>query len=349
VATIQDVALRSGVSVSTVSNVLNGRTDRMRKATLERIQSAMSELSYRPSNAARQLKTGLVPVLGLLVPSIANPMFASLTREIEAVAKKKYGYRIFLGNTYRQQDEEKIFLDDLLAHGVRGVVVVSSLAEQSHFQEAIERGMILINYDSRSFVSNSDRINADHISMNNYQAGNIAAGCLIASGCRRIAFATASGKTISRRDKIDGFMAAAEAAGFSESSRVIEGKAKSEYGDSELTELGIELAKNIGAMACRPDGVVAINDMMAIGLIAGFRNCGIRVPEDVSVVGIDDIFLSALVSPAISTVHSPVKEMAKLVVKRLIARMADPALPVEDFLFTPTLVCRESVLTGRKA
>lgn len=103
------------MSVSTVSKLLKGRTDRMREATLERIQRAMRELSYRPSHAARQLKTGLVAVLGLLVPSIANPMFAALAQEIEALARKKYGYRILLGNTYRQQDEERIFLDDLLA------------------------------------------------------------------------------------------------------------------------------------------------------------------------------------------------------------------------------------------
>lgn len=343
-ATIQDVALRAGVSVTTVSNLLNGRTGRMSEATRGRIQLAIDEFNYRPSNAARQLKTGRSCVLGLLVPSIANPMFASLAREVEIVAKKEYGFRILLGNTYRQKEEEIIFLDDLLSHGVRGVIVVSSLADQSHFQEAIDRGLIMINYDRRSLEDNSSRINADNISMNNYQAGNIAAQCLIDAGCQNIAFATASGKTISRRDKIDGFLAAAQSAGLSETTRVIEGQAKSEYGDSELTELGIELAHEIAVMESRPDGVVAINDMMAIGLIAGFRKCGIKVPGDVCLVGIDDMILSALVSPSITTVRPPVQEMANLVVTRLMARLNNPSMPVDDFLFTPTLVQRETVL-----
>lgn len=342
-ATIQDVARRAGVSVSTVSNLLNGRTDRMRKATLDRVQLAIDDLNYRPSSAARQLKTGQSSILGLLVPSIANPMFAALAREVEEFAKKEYGYRIFLGSTYRQKEEEKIFLDDLLSHGVRGVIVVSSLAEQSHFEDAIGRGLIMVNYDLRAVENNADRINADNISMNNYQAGNIAGRCLMEAGCRRVAFATASGKTISRRDKVEGFLAAAQVFGLTENTLVIEGKAKSEYGDSEMAELGMELAREIAVMEDRPDGVVAMNDMIAIGLIAGFRKCGIKVPEDISLVGMDDIFLSALVSPAITTVHAPIKEMAQLLVTRLMLRLADPSMPVDDFLFTPVLVCRESV------
>lgn len=344
-ATIQDVARRSGVSVSTVSNALNGRTDRMRKATLDRIQQAISDLNYRPSSAARQLKTGHAPILGLLVPSIANPMFATLAREVEAVAKRDYGYRILLGNTYRLQEEEKLFLDDLLSHGVKGVVVVSSLAEQSHFQTAIDHGLILINYDRREMEQGSLQLKADNVSMNNYQAGMIAGQCLIDSGCKRIAFLTASGKTNSRRDKIEGFLAAAREAGLGENALVIEGKATSEYGDSEMAELGIHLAQAVAAMDQRPDGVVAINDMMAIGLLAGFRKCGLRVPADISLVGIDDVYLSALMSPAITSVRPPVGEMARLMVSRLMARLANPALPVEEFLFTPELICRESVAT----
>lgn len=343
-ATIHDVAKRAGVSVTSVSNVLNGRTNRMREETLQRIQQAIETLNYLPSAAARQLKTGQAPILGLLVPSIANPMFAMLAREIETVAKREYGYRILLGNTYRQPDEEKLFLNDLLSHGVKGVIVVSSLAEQSHFQDAINRGLILVNYDRRALENSTNKLNADNISMNNYQAGHIAANCLIESGCKNIAFATATaGKTVSRRDKIDGFLAAAKEAGIGIQAQVIEGKSQSTYGDSELAEIGIQLAQKISAMPQRPDGVVAINDMMAIGLMAGLRNCGLRVPDDISLVGIDDIFLSALISPALTSVHPPVSEMANLVVTRLMARLADPSLPAENFLFTPSLVKRESV------
>ena len=342
--TIQDVAFRSGVSVTTVSNLLNGRTERMSQATREKIQAVIAKMNYRPSLAARQLKTGRIPVLGLLVPSIVNPMFAFLAREIEIVAKKKYNYRIFLGNTHRQRTEETVFLDDLLSYGVRGVIVVSSMADQIHFQEAIDRGLNIVHYDCRSLEENASKVKADKVSMDNFQAGKIAARCLIGAGCRRLAFASARGKTTSRRDKIAGFLAAAEEAGLAETACVIEGKAKSAYGDSELTELGKTLAREIAtAPQPRPDGVVAMNDMLAIGMIAGFREEGLRIPDDVSLAGIDDMVFSALVSPAITTVRPPVREMAELTVTRLVARAKDPSMPVDDFLFTPTLVCRQSV------
>jgi DNA-binding LacI/PurR family transcriptional regulator len=345
VATIQDVASHAGVSVTTVSNVLNGRTGRMRQATLETIRSAIAELNYRPSQVARQLKTGRISVLGLLVPSIVNPMFAFFAREVEIVAKKKYGCRVLLGNTYRQRAEETIFLEDLLSYGVRGVIVISSLADQGHFQDAVDRGLSIVNYDCRSLEDSTRKTNADNVSMDNYQAGRIAAQCLIDAGCRHLAFATASGKTTSRRDKISGFLAATREAGLDGSTEVIEGRAKSAYGDTELTELGVDLARKIaGAGPGRhPDGVVAINDMLAIGMIAEFRAQGIRVPDDISLAGIDDMVFSALVSPAITTVRPPVREMAELAVSRLVARMKDPSMPVGDFLFTPTLVRRQSV------
>ncbi len=348
-ATIQDVAQRSGVSVTTVSNLLNGRTERMSKTTLAKVKRAIKALDYRPSLAARQLKTGQAPVLGLLVPSIANPMFATLARETEIAAKKGYGYRVLLGNTYRQREEEIAFLDDLLAHGVRGIIVVSSLVEQSHFQHAIDRGLVIVNHDRRTLEANVGRIDADNISLNNFDAGRMAAQCLLDSGCRRLVFATPAGATISRRDKIDGFLTAVEDAGLTTYPEVVEGKALSAYGDHELTEIGVELAAQIAAMERWPDGVVATNDMLAIGLLAGFRKCGVKVPEDISLVGIDDMILSALVSPAITTVRAPVAEMARLTVDRLMARLADPTLPVQDFLFTPTLVLRESVLIRRNS
>jgi len=320
----------------------------MGKDTLERIELAISELNFRPNRVARQLKTGHAALIGMLVPSIANPMFASLAREVEIAARSEYGYRILLGNTYRQKEEEQVFLDDLLSHGVRGVIVVSSLAEQSHFKTAIDSGLVMVNYDRRAVEVKNGCPLTDNISMNNFEAGRIAARHLIDHGCKRIAFTTASGKTISRVDKIEGFMAAAKDAGLTDDAFVIEGKAQSEYGDTEMADLGKKLAEEISAMKNRPDGIVAVNDMMAIGLISGFRGCGIKVPDDISLVGIEDIFLSSLVSPAITSVRPPIAEMAKLMVDRLIARLSNPSIPAEDFLFTPVLIARESVISRVK-
>lgn len=340
---IQDVASRAGVSTSTVSNVLNGRSNRMARETLARVEAAIAELRYRPNTTARQLKTGHTPMLGLLVPSIANPMYGFIAREIETQAQERYGFRIMIGNTYRDKDKEARFFDDLMAHGVRGVIIISSLVDEQHFESAGERGLVVVSYDRRATPGVESGI--DHVSVDNFEAARMATEHLIAQGHTRLAFVTAAGLTMSRREKISGFMAAASAAGLAASAQVIEGTPLNEYGDSMMSELGrIEAAKLAGRdPAERPTGVVAVNDMMALGLMAGFREAGLSVPADVSVVGMDDVFLSALMSPALTTVRLPVPEMAHTIVERVMSRLADPSLPTGEFMFQPSLVVRGSV------
>jgi DNA-binding LacI/PurR family transcriptional regulator len=339
--TIEHVAQRAGVSISTVSNALNGRTGKMRDETLSRIKAVIEELGFQPSRAARQLKTGHTPLIGLLVPSIANPSYGTLAREVEIAAQARFGYRVLLGNTYRSQEKEASFFEDLRSHGVRGVIVVSSLADQSHVHSAIKRGLVVVSYDRRAAPRVA--LPMDYVSMDNVEAGRIAAQHLIDCGHRRLAFVTASGRTLSRTDKINGFLAAAREAGLARSASVIEHKTSTVYGDSEMAELGGTLAEELARSKQRPTGIVAINDMLAIGLIAGLRNRGVGVPEMISVIGMDDLFLSSLVSPTVTSIRPPLSEMAQTMVARTIERLADPKIPTEEFLFQPKLVVRESV------
>ena len=340
-STIADVAREARVSISTISNVLNGRVDRMRHETLQRVEAAIAALDYRPNRAARQLKTGQTPMLGLLVPSIANPMYGTIAREIETVAQERHGHRVVLGNTYRNRDKESGFFEDLLAHGVRGVIVISSLVDEQHFETAVRRGLVMVSYDRRATPGADSAI--DHVSVDNAEAARLATAHLIARGHRRLAFATAAGRTMSRSEKMRGFQAAADAAGLRDEACVIDGSTESAYGDSEMADVGRLLAARIAADPRRPTGIVAVNDMLAFGLLAGFREAGLAVPADVSVVGMDGLFLSALTSPGLTTVRLPVPAMAQTIVERVIGRMADRAIAPGEFLFQPDLVERESV------
>ncbi len=135
--TIQDVARQAAVSVSTVSNVLNDRANRMRPDTLARVEAAILSLQFRPSKLAQQLKTGQTPLIGLLMPSITNPMYGYIAREIETEAQEKFGFRLLIGSTYRDREKESAFFEDLLSHGVRRVIVISSLADERHFESAV--------------------------------------------------------------------------------------------------------------------------------------------------------------------------------------------------------------------
>lgn len=339
---IRDVARHAGVSTTSVSNVLNGRTNLMRDDTRKRIETAMQDLGYRPSRAALQLKTGRSEMIGLLVPSIANPSFAALAQAIEQVARDRYGYRVLLGNTHRDVEEEERFFADLLGHGVNGVVVVASDIESGHFRKAVDQGLAMVDYDGRRPARAAKAaLPIDSVSMNNFRAGEIATQHLIEAGCRSLAFLTEVGRINSRREKIAGFLATAAEAGVP--AQVIEGKAADEFGDALMIELGRDHAGRIAGSADRPDGVVCLNDMMAIGLLGGLRDHGIRVPEEISVVGIDDIFLSPFVTPPLTSVKPPLPALAQLLIDRLVARQADPSLPVGEFLLEPTLSVRGSV------
>lgn len=342
--TIQDVARAAGVSVSTVSNVLNGRTDRMRAQTLLRVRDAIATLQYRPSKLARQLKTGQTPLLGLLVPSLTNPMYGHMAREIEGYVQHRYGYRLLIGSTYRDRAQENAFIDDLLAHGVRRVIVISSLADERHFESAVERGMVVVSYDRGATPGKRSRVS--HVMPDNHAAARLAARHLIAWGHRRIAFATVAGMTMSRSAKIDGFVAAADEAGLRDSAEVLDGGALDEYGDGVIAEVGRATAQRIAAMPMskRPTGIVALNDLMAIGLMAGLREAGLQVPRDVSVVGMDGIYLAGLSNPALSTVQLPVADMVRAMVDRAMQAEAPDDASAADQVFPPGgLVERESV------
>ncbi|ADU37316.1 LacI family DNA-binding transcriptional regulator [Variovorax paradoxus] len=342
---ITDVARRAGVSTSTVSNVLNGRSERMAAETLARVEAAIRDLKYRPNTSARQLKTGHTPLLGVLVPSMANPMYGFIAREIEAMAQGRYGFRIMIGNTYRDAEKEKHFFEDLMAHGVRGVIIISSMVDEQHVEAAAERGLVAVSYDRRATPGVPSVI--DHVTVDNFESLRIATSHLIEQGHRRLAFVTPSGRTMSRNEKIRGFLAAAKSAGLEGSAQVVESLPVDEYGDSMMSELGRMQARLLAKSPDRPTGVIGVNDLLAFGLMAGFRDEGLSVPEDVSVMGIDNVFLSTLMYPAMTSVRVPVPEMAQVMVERVMSRLADASLPTQEFVFAPTLVARDSVVPPR--
>jgi DNA-binding LacI/PurR family transcriptional regulator len=346
-ATIHDVAALAGVSTSSVSNVLNGRTEKLSAATYSRVEEAIRTLAFRPNRVARQLKTGHTPMLGLLVPSTANPMYGQLALNVEAAAQSRFNYRLLLGNTHRDKQQEARMFDDLLSFGVRAVIVVSSLNDERHLDEAVARGLAVVSYD-RSANSGSHSL-VDHVSADNYQAGYLAADHLIAHGHRRLAFLVPGGKTLSRGDKIEGFRERVSREGARYTASVVEGQVSEAFGDSELADLGFAMASQVAAMRPMPTGIVTVNDMLAIGLMSGLQQLGLRVPEHVSVVGMDGLSVAAFVSPGLTSVAMPLAEMAETMVERAIARSTQPDLPAADFLFQPTLIARQSVAKPSRA
>jgi len=345
--TITDVARLAEVSVSTVSNLLNGRDERMRPSTKERILAAIEQLGYTPNQAARQLKTGQTSILGLIVPSVANPFYGVFAREVEKAALA-LGYQVLLGNSERDPDRERTYAEELWSYGVRGIIFGSSLVAFSHLDDLIQRGLRVMAFDRPGQAA--DQAPIDSIGVDNVQATRLATKHLLALGHRRIGFLSGPIRTVSRMDRLAGYRSALEEAGIAYDPQLVwQGAEPDNFGDADAMELGRQGTHDLLCLSDRPTALFAVNDMYAFGAYAGARDLGQRISQDLSVVGFDDIMLSQVVEPPLTTVRQPVAEIAHLAVQRLVARLqGDSDGESGHVTLPPRLIVRGSTGTAPK-
>ncbi|MET8188662.1 LacI family transcriptional regulator [Streptomyces sp. NBC_00121] len=338
--TIHQVAEAAGVSASTVSNVLNGRTDRMQPATLARVERAIDQLSYRPNRAARMLRTGRIKVIGLIVPSVANPFWGALARELESIALAE-GYHVLLCNSERDPARELKYGEELLADGVSGVVLCSSLPSLDHVAPLLSRGLKMVAFDRTAQAGDPPSLAS--ISVDNAMGAELATRHLIELGHRRLAFVSGSVNSVNRRERLRGFRAALESAGLDPADAVVwPGADTTEFSDKDAAELGRKAARELLSGPRPPTAFVAINDMCAIGICRGAKDAGRSAGQDVSVVGFDDILLADLFEPPLTTVRQPLPEMAAETFQQLRARIDSAPVAGRSLLIRPRLVVRES-------
>ncbi len=344
--TIQDVARLANVSPSTVSNLLNGRTDHMRAETLERVQRAIEQLGYSPNRTARNLKTGRVEMIGVIVPSVANPFYGAFAQSIEQAALK-HGYQILLGNSGRDPERERRYAEEMWSHGIRGLVTGSSPLALTHLGGLVERGFCIVAFDRQE--QSSDVLPIDSVSVDNVRAAQMAAEHLIALGHRRIAFLTGPVRTVNRLRRLDGYRRALGHAGIQVEERLIwEKPLASGFGDTEGIELGRQGVNELLSRDHPPTGLIAINDMYALGAYAGARDLGLRIPGDLSIVGIDDIVLAQVIDPPLTTVRQPLAQMAAAAVETIIRRIRDQSNdPPQHTTLAPELIVRKSTAHPR--
>lgn len=338
--TISDVARLANVSTSSVSNVLNGRTQRMRPKTMERIQHAIKQLGYTPNFAARQLKTGHSPFLGLIVPSVANPFFGFFARLVEEKALSR-GYQVLLGNSDRDTERERRYAEVLWGSGIRGIIFGSSLVKFTHLESLIDKGMHLIAFDRPT--QKDDRVIIDSIGVDNVQATRLITKHLLALGHRRIGFISGPIGTVSRMDRLQGFRASLQEAGIEPDEQLVWEGVSDNYGDTSAVELGRQGTHYLLSVPDPPTAIIAINDMYAFGVYAGVRDLGMNVPDDISVTGIDDIVLTDVVEPPLTTIRQPIGDIAHLAVERLINRLEEHISPAPvHLMLSPKLIVRAS-------
>lgn len=338
--TIADVAHLAKVSTSSVSNVLNNRSKRMRPETKQRIDHAIVKLGYTPNLAARQLKTGRSQFIGLIVPSVANPFYGNFARFIEEEALKS-GYQVMLGNSRRDPEREKKYAEQLRGAGVEGIIFGTSLSEYTHLEDLIKKGMHIVAFDRPAI--DDEQIVIDSVCVDNLQTMRLLVRHLSALNHKRIGFVSGPIQTLSRKYRFKGYCKCVQETGLVfDQSLVWEGVAKN-FGDVSAVELGRQGAHHLLSKPHPPTAIIAINDMYAFGVYAGARDLGVKIPDDLSVVGVDNLTLTEVVEPPLTTVEQPLQDMARIAVERLLSRVKGTCTePSAHQTLSPHLIVRAS-------
>ncbi len=325
--TIYDVARVAGVSTSTVSHVING-TRYVSDATKQRVKQAMEELRFRPNSLARSLVRQETRTLALIVPDNVNPFFAELARGIEDHGFAA-GYNVLLCNSDRQISKELAYLDMLVSKRVDGIIYMTMSAHLDQLQPLLDNKIPFVTFD-REFHD------VDAILLDNEGGGYDATRHLLDLEHRRIACIGGPDAKTRSHARIVGYERALGEVGVAVDPRLIQGGEWS-------YESGQEAASRLYELDAPPTAIFACNDMMAIGAIAHLRERGLRVPDDVSVVGFDNVSIGAYFHPPLTTLATPILEDGQQLCHLLLDRINDQ-LPPEPQRHTigGRLVIRES-------
>lgn len=329
-ATIRDVAQRAGVSTTTVSHVIN-QSRYVKPKTEHRVHRAMRALRYQPNALARSLRRKHSLTLGLVVPDSSNPFFAELARGIEDAAFKQ-GYNILVGSSDGDLTKESSYLRVFIEKQVEGIILVSASGSGRHVRENVTEGLPLVVIDREFHDLDVDCVAADHRG-----GGFLATSHLVEYGHRAIAciagpstVGPSAGRVIGYRDALN--------------AHSIPFKPKMVRPGDFTAESGFAAAQTwLVGDAPRPTAIFACNDLMAIGAVAAVHQAGLRVPDDISVVGFDDIGLASYSSPPLTTVMQPKSEMGQLAAQILVERISNGCSHKAERHLLPTrLVIRES-------
>lgn len=336
--TIYDVAKLAGTSATTVSRVLNNVDYPVKKELQDRITDAALKLNYSPNILAKSLKSMTSRDIGVIVPTISNVFYSSVIFGIEREISR-YDYNILLCNSFRDPEKERKYLQSLYEKQVKGIIL--SPLDRRNVKLYREKGMQFVLIDQKLDEANCSSINVDCC-----EGAFSAVEYMISQGHKKIAFVSSPMTKWSRKQTFKGYKDALKKYGI---------KLKDEYlliseeREEEIDEDGFEhlngkrqadifLNDNLDATA-----VMAVNDMTAFAFMQQLQLRGVRLPEDISVIGFDDITFSKLLTPALTTVRYPANEVGRLAGKLIIDKVQDMDSENVTLNLQPKLIIRNSV------
>lgn len=328
-ATIKDVAKEAGVSIATVSRVIN-KSPKAGKTSIQSVQSAMKKLAYRPNAHARALVNKNSHTIGVLVSDIADPFFGSLIKAVDKVARKN-NKNLLIGNGYHNAESEREAID-LLINSCRESLIIHAKAlsaeELIGFAKEVP-GLVLIN---RYIPEIAERC----IAFDNFKAAYMATEFLIKNGHKHIAYINSNHQIDDAFDRKSGYLRALKDHDYPCSENyIVEVDVNDEGGKAGMIEL---LSKNIPISA-----VLAYNDVIAAGVLFALDENNIAVPEQISLMGFDNGLISRYVHPKLTTINYPIEIMAKQATLLSLKLAKKEIYSPETRIFSPTLVKRMSV------
>ena len=326
---MKEVARQAQVSASTVSHVLNG-TRNVSEETRKRVVQTIEELGYQPNLLAKSFKTQKTFTIGLLISDIQNPFFTAVIRGVEDVALSR-GYHVFLCNTDEDPAREDAYVTELSNKRVDGLIVASAASRRNHARRLRLEDIPFVFMDREV-----EDIEADVIRVDNYLGTRMIAEHLVSLGHERIGMISGPTDKSSGYERHQGLKLALSNLGVDlDDSLVRFGDFRSPSGRTEATDL-LELSEP-------PTALVVANNQMTLGALLAIRDLALKVPDDVSVVGFDDMEWAPLVDPPLTALAQPTYEMGARAVEMLLQRIRgdEKGLPKRVFI-EPELVVRRS-------
>ena len=327
--TMHDVAREAKVSVATVSRVINGSNGVSDKLT-EQVQVAMDKLHYHPSSLARSFKIQQTMLVGVIVPLIDHPFYSRLAMAIEQKLFQN-GYRAIICNAEEDEERERAYIEMLLRQRVDGIIINSAVMATSFLDELQALQMPYVLIDSDLPQAKCSKVFSD-----NSQGGFIGMEYLIKQGHRRIGVVGAPARSEVIQRRIRGANDALAAYNIDADPALLT------TGDTQLFDMGYQSAQHLMSLPDPPTAIFSLTDVMAVGVIHALSEMGLAVPDDVSVLGYDNIPIASYMIPQLSTVAQPILEMGETAVELLFARLKDPGQPSKEAVLKTRLIARQS-------
>ncbi len=327
--TIFDVAREAETSYSTVSRVFNDGS-KVAETTRLRVIEVAEQLGYVPNQQARSLAGGQTQVIGILAPRFDNGYVSSIVNGIddEIVGTD---YKLLLYTTHRADQDEAKYVNRIINDLAEGLIVLVPRHSEAYLTALAANNFPYVFVDHQGVSENSISISAT-----NFRGAYEATEYLLKLGHRRIAFVAGSLDIRSGLDRLHGYRAALQDYGIETESELIE------TGDF-LPKSGYAAAQNILSLENLPTAIFASNDLMAFGVINAIIDAGLHVPQDISVIGFDNIPQTELFRPRLTTVHQPLEEMGRIATRMLLQQIEDPSkVPHQGTLLATELVIRDS-------